>query len=87
MDFVHLDAREFSHLRIAMENILPEDAAERFKLQILTDHLKPEEALLVANSYSNSRYPFNDTMDALTKMYGQHHQLALQHITELTTLD
>lgn len=77
------DPREFSRLRIALENILPEDATERFKYQILTDHLKLEEALLVADSYSNSSFPFTNTMRALNKMYGQPHQLALQRIAEL----
>ncbi|XP_049329393.1 uncharacterized protein LOC111189354 [Astyanax mexicanus] len=77
------DPREFSRLRIALENILPEDATERFKFQILADHLKLEEALLVADSYSNSPYPFSNTMSALNKMYGQPHQLALQHIAEV----
>ncbi len=77
------DTREFSRLRIALENILPEDATEQFKYQILTDHLKLEEALLVADSYSNSRFPFTNTMKALNKMYGQPHHLALQRIAEL----
>lgn len=77
------DPREFSRLRIALENILPEDATEQFKYQILTDHLKLEEALLVADSYSNSRFPFTNTMRALNKMYGQPHHLALQRIAEL----
>ncbi|KAL1258160.1 hypothetical protein QQF64_011404 [Cirrhinus molitorella] len=40
------DARQFSRLRMALENLLPADATERFKYQILTDHLKVEEALL-----------------------------------------
>ncbi|KAI2668878.1 Polyprotein P3 [Labeo rohita] len=77
------DPREFSRLRIALENILPEDATEQFKYQILTDHLKLEEALLVADSYSNSRFPFTNTMRALNKMYGQPHHLALQRTAEL----
>ncbi|KAL0186159.1 hypothetical protein M9458_017829, partial [Cirrhinus mrigala] len=77
------DPREFSRLRIALENMLPDDVTERFKFQILTDHLKLEEALLVADSYSNSRFPFSNTMKALNKMYGQPHQLALLRIAEL----
>ncbi|KAL0195042.1 hypothetical protein M9458_008614, partial [Cirrhinus mrigala] len=77
------DPREFLRLRIALENMLPDDVTERFKFQILTDHLKLEEALLVADSYSNSRFPFSNTMKALNKMYGQPHQLALQRIAEL----
>ncbi len=76
------DPGEFSRLRISLENILPEDATEHFKYQILTDHLKLEEALLVSDSYSN-RLPFTYTMRALTKMYGQPHQLALQRIADL----
>lgn len=47
------------------------------------DHLKLEDALLVADSYSHSRSPFSDTMQALTDMYGQAHQLALQRMTSL----
>ncbi len=70
-------------MKIALENILPDDAMERFKYQILTDHLRCEEASLVADSYSNSRQPYTDTMLALTKTYGQPHKLAVQRITEL----
>ncbi|RXN27328.1 hypothetical protein ROHU_020207 [Labeo rohita] len=82
-DFVHDDPREFSRLKLALDNILPYDASESFKFQILLDHLKLEDALLVADSYSHSRLPFSDTMRALTDMYGQPHQLALQRITSL----
>lgn len=39
--------------------------------------------MLVADSYSNSDYPFTDTMAALNQQYGQPHQLALQRIAEL----
>lgn len=77
------DPREFSKMKIALDNILPSDATERFKFQILTDHLKCEEASLVADSYSNSRQPYTDTMVALTKMYGQPHKLAVQRIAGL----
>ncbi|KAJ8409959.1 hypothetical protein AAFF_G00210000 [Aldrovandia affinis] len=70
-------------MSIALENILPADATEQFKFQILTDYLKHEEASLVADSYCNSRQPYTDTMLALTKMYGQPHKLAVQCITEL----
>lgn len=65
-------------MKLALDNILPPDAPERFKFQILTDHLKCEEALLIADSYSNSLFPFSDTMGALTEMYGQPQQLALR---------
>ncbi|CAL9703966.1 unnamed protein product [Knipowitschia caucasica] len=75
--------REFSRMKVALENLLPEDATERYKYQILTDHLKCEEASLVADSYCNSMQPYTDTMQALTKMYGQPHKLAVQRIAEL----
>ncbi|XDV22967.1 hypothetical protein PO909_027706, partial [Leuciscus waleckii] len=82
-NFVKPDPREFSRLRIALENILPADATERFKYQILVDHLKFEESLLIADSYCNSLFPFSETMEALNQQYGQPHQLALQRIAEL----
>ncbi|XP_051515410.1 uncharacterized protein LOC127418721 [Myxocyprinus asiaticus] len=39
-DFVHPNPREFSQLKIALNNVLSANATERFKFQILTDHLK-----------------------------------------------
>lgn len=68
--------------RLALSNVLSIDPSESFKFQILTDHLKLEEALLVADSYSHSFTPFSDTMTALTEI-GQPHQLAFQRITKL----
>lgn len=79
----HPSPRQFSRLRIALENLLPHNASERFKYQILVDHLKSEEALLIADSCCHSRYPFTDTMAALNQQYGQPHQLALQRIAEM----
>lgn len=38
-DFTKDDPCQFTHLKIALENILPEDATERFKFQIMVDHL------------------------------------------------
>ncbi len=77
------DPRQFSRLRMALENILPADATERFKYQVLTDHLKGEETLLVADSYCNSVRPYTDTMRALITMYGQPHKLVLRNIFEV----
>nr|XP_057917974.1 uncharacterized protein LOC131109721 [Doryrhamphus excisus] len=82
-DFKSEDPREFARLKLALDNLLPYDAPERFKFQILMDHLKCEEALLIADSYSNSPRPFADTMRALTEMYGQPQQLALKRISML----
>lgn len=55
-------------MRMALENLLPNNATELFKYQILTDHLKLEEALFIADSYCNSRHPYTDTMQALTSV-------------------
>ncbi|XP_048865547.1 uncharacterized protein LOC125739453 isoform X1 [Brienomyrus brachyistius] len=81
--FTKGDPREFARLKIALDNILPEDATERFKYQILVDHIKFEEALLIADSYMNSKQPYSNTMASLTEHYGQPHQLALRRIAEL----
>ncbi|KAI3369403.1 hypothetical protein L3Q82_007473 [Scortum barcoo] len=81
--FTRGDPREFARLKLALDNILPADATEMFKYQVLCDHLKFEEALLLADSYSNSLFPYSDTMASLTKHYDQPHQLSLQRIAEL----
>lgn len=81
--FTRDDPREFARLRLALDNILPSDTTEWFKYQVLCDHLKFEEALLIADSYSNSLCPYSDTMASLIKHYGQPHQLSLQWIAEL----
>lgn len=62
-NFINEDPREFARLKVALNNVLPVDATQCFKFQILMDHLKLEEALLIADSYSNSRYPYSDTME------------------------
>jgi len=70
-DFTKKDPSEFTRLKIALENLLPPDATELFRYQILLDHLKFEEARLVANAYLNSPTPYSDTMAALTDKFGQ----------------
>ena len=80
---MHKDPREFARLKLALDNILPLDATEHFNFQILTDHLKCKEAMLITDSYSNSPFPFRDTLRALTEMYGQPQHLALKRITKL----
>ncbi|XP_038160417.1 uncharacterized protein LOC119796094 [Cyprinodon tularosa] len=82
-DFTKGDPREFNRMKDSLENLLPADATERFKYQILLDHLKFEDALLIADSYMNSSQPYTDTMASLTVHYGQPHQLALRRIAEL----
>lgn len=77
------DTREFLKMKIALENAVPEDATERLKFKILAEHLKYEEAWLVADLHRNSRFPYTDTMRMLTKMYAQPHKVAMQRIGEL----
>lgn len=78
--FTRRDPGEFAHLRMALENLLPAESPELFKYQILLDHLKLDEARLVAEAYLHSPTPFTDTMHALTERFGQPHQLALRKI-------
>ena len=77
---IHPDPSEFARLRIALTNLLPPDATELFKYQILVDHLRLDEAKLIADAYLNSPAPYTDTMAALHDKFGQPHQLALQKI-------
>ena len=81
--FSHLDPSEFARLRIALENLLPPDGTELFKCQILVDHLKLNEARLIADAYLNSATPYTDTMPALHEKFGQPHQLALRKIASI----
>ena len=76
----HRDPGEFAHLKIALENLLPPSSSELFKYQVLTDHLRLEEAKLIADAYLHSQTPFTDTMMALNEKFGQPHQLALKRI-------
>lgn len=71
---------EFAHLKLALENLFPPDSTELFKYQVLIDHLKLEEARLVAGAHIHSPTPFTDTMMALNEKFGQPHQLALKRI-------
>lgn len=77
------DPRQFMRMKIALENVLPEDATERLKFQILTNHLKCEEALLVANSFISSMQPYTEAMKMLTDMYGQPDRIIIQQIRAL----
>ncbi|KAA8591960.1 hypothetical protein FQN60_017334 [Etheostoma spectabile] len=47
------------------------------------DHLKLEEARLVADSFLNSPFPYSNTMAALNERYGQPHKLALKKIAQV----
>ncbi len=76
-DFIHQDPGEFTRLKLALSNLLPEDATELFKYQVLIDHLKLMEARMIADPFLNSPTPYTDTMEALTDCP---HQLALNKI-------
>lgn len=52
-DFIHRDPSEFARFRLALCNLLPEDATKFFKYQVLVDHLKLMEARLIADSFLN----------------------------------
>ncbi|KAL0199428.1 hypothetical protein M9458_007968, partial [Cirrhinus mrigala] len=78
--FVRNDPMEFSRLKLALSNLLPVDAPELFKYQILVDHVKLEDACLIADSFINSPRPYTDTMAALTEKFGQPHHVALKRI-------
>ncbi|XP_026053029.1 uncharacterized protein LOC113039346 [Carassius auratus] len=80
---VQKDPSEFARLKLALHNLLPEDASELFKFQILVDHLQLEEARLIADSFLNSPYPYTETMAALTEKFGKPHQLALSKIARV----
>ncbi|XDV39701.1 hypothetical protein PO909_008901 [Leuciscus waleckii] len=69
-DFTKGDPQEFARLKVSLDNLLPEDVMERFKYQILLEHLKFEDALLIADSYINSSKPYSDTMATLAEQYG-----------------
>ncbi len=71
---------EFSRLKLALTNLLPTDASELVKYQILVDHMNLEEACLNADSFINSPQLYTDTMAALTEKYGQPHHVALKRI-------
>lgn len=81
--FSNPDPSEFARLRIALENLLPVNATELFHYQILLDHLKLEEARLIADAYLNFSTPYTDTIAALGDKFGQPHQLALRKIASV----
>ncbi len=80
---IHREPAEFARLKMSLENLLPADATELFKYQILVDHLKLEKASLIADSYLNSATPYSDTMASLNERFSQPHQLALKRIGQV----
>lgn len=71
---VHPDPSEFARLRLALGNLLPFNATDLFKCQILVDNVKLNEAKLIADAYLNSPTPYSDTTAALHDKFGQPHQ-------------
>lgn len=82
-NFCTKDPSEFNLLKIALENLLPPDATELFRYQILLDHLKLDEARLLADSYLNSPFPYSDTMCALNEWFCQPDKMALKKIAKV----
>lgn len=54
-----------------------------FKYQVLVDHLKLDDACLIADSFLHSPTPYRDTMLALNEWFGQPHQVALKRISTI----
>lgn len=81
--FIQPDPSEFARLRLTLENLLLPDSTELFRYQILVDHLKLEEAKLIADAYLNSPTPYTDTMRALYDRFVQPYQLALKKIASV----
>lgn len=79
-NFSHRDPSEFALLKLSLANLLPPEATELFKYQVLVDHLQLEAARLIADAYLNSPTPFSDTMAALNNKFGQPHQILLRGI-------
>lgn len=79
-NFSHRDPSKFAWLKLSVQNLLPPEATELFKYQVLVDHLQLEGARLIADTYLNSPTPFSDMMVALNDKFGQPHQIALRHI-------
>lgn len=73
--FRNKDPSEFAQLKMALDNLLPSDSSEMFKYQVLVDHLKLDDACLIADSFLHSPTPYQDTMMALNKRFGQPHQV------------
>lgn len=80
-DFTRRDPGEFARLKLALTNLLPDEATELFKCQV--DHLKLADARLIAYSFLNSSTPYSDTLAALTEWFGRPHQLALSKIAAI----
>lgn len=80
---VQPDPSEFARLRLALENLLPADSTELFKYQILVDHLRLEEARLIADAFLNSSTSYTNTMRVLYDKFGQPHQLVLKKIASV----
>ncbi len=66
-DFTRRDPSEFARLKLALTNLLPDEATEVFKYQVLVDHLKLADARLIADSFLNSSTPYSETLAALTE--------------------
>ncbi|KAI2668771.1 hypothetical protein H4Q32_005566 [Labeo rohita] len=82
-DFSRRDPSEFARLKLALTNLLPDEATELFKYQVLVDHLKLADARLIADSFLNSSTPYSDTLAALTERFGRPDQLALSKIATI----
>ena len=81
-DLVSDSEREFAELKMAMDELLNThtELSEHYKYRVLLEHLKLEEAQLIAQACRHYTQPYTEAMLALQYQYGQPHQLAQSEI-------
>lgn len=86
-DFSTDSEREFSNLKLALDNLLEPhvELTEKYKYHVLLEHLKLPEAQMIGQSCRHHPYPYSATMMALQLQYGQPHQLAQSKIAAILT--
>lgn len=89
-DFTCRDPGAFACLKLALNNLLPGEATELFKYQVLVGHLKLIDARLIADSFLNSStpyslhiYPLQIHPQPLVNSSGRPHELALTKIAAI----
>ena len=84
-DLVSDSEREFAELKMALDSLLGPHAelSEHYKYHVLLEHLKLDEAQLIARACRHYTQPYTQAMLALQRQYGQPHQLAQSELAAL----
>ena len=84
-DLLRPDPRGLAKLQRAMEESFPPRSgiSEGMKFRILQEHLKFEEATLVAEAHADSTRPYSKTMKALNEQFGRFQEVVKQSMTEI----